>query len=418
MNTSTEELLVFVKGSQVGTLTKHKGSLAVSFAYDDEYAGIPLSLSLPVSNRIYQGGRVKDYLDGLLPDSVYVRESIGRRYGIPQQDSFDLLKHVGLDCPGAVQFCSPENVELLLSRESVYQPMTDEDIEADLARISGPGEPSWQTSGEHWSLGGQQAKLSLARLEGKWYRCEGAAATTHILKPGVKELRHQSLNECFCLALASKCGIDAAEASFEEFGSRSAISVRRFDRTIEGTNVVRSHQEDLCQALGISPALKYSALFGPSAKDILALLGKHANSESNRIVFTAQLFYNYLVGAPDAHAKNYSLLITEDGPYVSPLYDCASAYPYELEGQEWRAAMRIGGTDAFGELKAEDVIEYSKEAKLPAELCMTLLRNIAEAILENCDDVFTQVDRSERGGELKKRMLPRLKEYAEKALRL
>ncbi len=417
MQTTTEELLVLIGGRQIGIATRLQGSQTVSFAYDEGYAGIPLSLSLPVSNRTYKGSIVDNYLAGLLPDDARIRRSIGMRYGIPQNDNFGLLQHIGFDCPGAVQFCTPDSREQLRQRESCYLPLGKKDIEANLKRIASPGDPSWQTKSEHWSLGGQQAKLAIARLENKWYRCEGSAATTHILKPGIKELRDQSLNECICLTLAARCGIDAAEASFEKFGSKTAVSVKRFDRIIEKGRVIRLHQEDLCQALSVSPLLKYSSMGGPTAKDILTLLDKHPNSENNRIVFTAQLFYNYLIGAPDAHAKNYSLLLTEEGPFVSPLYDCASAYPYNLESGKWHTAMRIGDVNTFGELSIEDMKKYSEAAQLPVETCTNIFLNLAQSILDHCDEVFEQFD-NEGVEELKARMLPRMKEYAQKALAL
>lgn len=415
MQNPTEELLVFIKGEQVGALTKEAGT--VSFEYDENYEGIPLSLSLPVSNRVYKGKIVENYLAGLLPDDARVREAIGRRYSVPSTDNFGLLQHIGFDCPGAVQFCVPEEIEQLLQREAFYFLLSEEEVEADLERIAGPGDPSWQTKSERWSLAGQQAKLAMACFEDRWYRCEGSAATTHILKPGIKELRDQSLNECICLTLAAKCGIDAAEASFERFGSKSAISVKRFDRVVERRNVIRLHQEDLCQALSVSPLLKYSSIGGPAVKDILVFLDKHANSENNKIVFTAQLFFNYLIGAPDAHAKNYSFLITKEGPFISPLYDCASAYPYDLESGKWHAAMWIGDTNTFGDLSIEDIKKYAEVARLPIELCTNLFLNLAQSVLDNCEEVFAQISDNDVK-ELKARMLPCVKEYAQKALKI
>lgn len=117
MQNPTEELLVFIKGEQVGALTKEAGT--VSFEYDENYEGIPLSLSLPVSNRVYKGKIVENYLAGLLPDDARVREAIGRRYSVPSTDNFGLLQHIGFDCPGAVQFCVPEEIEQLLQKRSV-----------------------------------------------------------------------------------------------------------------------------------------------------------------------------------------------------------------------------------------------------------------------------------------------------------
>lgn len=57
---------------------------------------------------------------------------------------------------------------------------------------------------------GQQNKFALRKYKNGWFICEGTAATTHILKSGVRELAHQALNEYICMRLAAECGIDTA----------------------------------------------------------------------------------------------------------------------------------------------------------------------------------------------------------------
>ena len=46
----------------------------------------------------------------------------------------------------------------------------------------------WIANNEHWSLDGQQSKFALRHMDGRWYSCEGSAATAHILKSGVRGL--------------------------------------------------------------------------------------------------------------------------------------------------------------------------------------------------------------------------------------
>ena len=54
---------------------------------------------------------------------------------------------------------------------------------------------------------------------------------------------------------------------------------------------------------------------------------------------------NWLLLGSDAHAKNYSLLLSGPQVRMAPLYDVASAFPYpELDLRRVRSAMKIGGT--------------------------------------------------------------------------
>ena len=55
------------------------------------------------------------------------------------------------------------------------------------------------------------------------------------------------------------------------------------------------------------------------------------------------VIFNYLIGNADAHAKNISLLLTQQGPLLAPFYDllCTAIY----DGLTDKLAMKIGGKD-------------------------------------------------------------------------
>jgi serine/threonine-protein kinase HipA len=60
------------------------------------------------------------------------------------------------------------------------------------------------------------------------------------------------------------------------------------------------------------------------------------------LAFLDALLFNLLIGNTDAHGKNYSLLIEEDGGRrLAPLYDLLSARPYWPF--ERKMAMKYGG---------------------------------------------------------------------------
>lgn len=426
-----KELVVLINGQRVGRIGINRIG-AIFFLYDEGYEGVPLSVSMPdvpdlwdaapqilkpgkpssspfLTHDLYKGERiplgeaerpprafreriVRPYLFGLLPDASEQRESLGREFGVKPDDALGLLSHVGLDLPGAVQLCPPNEVERVVSEDWDYEPISDAEIAADLRRITGDHNPSWQMPREHWSLGGNQPKLAYAYLHGSWYRCNGAAATTHIVKPGILSLKHEALNETACLRLANACGIPAVEASYRCFEDVPAIVVSRYDREIDGDRVTRLHQEDLCQALSVMPEKKYASEGGPSAPDVMRLLSQLPFAQDNKIIFTMELFFNLLVMAPDAHAKNYSLVLREDGVHMAPLYDCASGAAYEPnDGKPWRLAMGIGGTTLMDRVDAHKIERYARTVGLDEELCLNLLGNIAIRVLENFDAVFAAI---------------------------
>jgi serine/threonine-protein kinase HipA len=108
--------------------------------------------------------------------------------------------------------------------------------------------------------------------------------------------------------------------------------------------LMRLHQEDFCQALGILPDQKYEKEGGPNLKQCFALL-RHASvlPAADIRALLQWVVFNYLIGNADAHGKNISLLLTEQGPALAPFYDLMSTAVYpDLDA---RLAMRIGGED-------------------------------------------------------------------------
>ena len=59
--------------------------------------------------------------------------------------------------------------------------------------------------------------------------------------------------------------------------------------------------------------------------------------------FADALIWNWIIAGTDAHAKNYSLLISRSQVRLAPLYDVASALPHDMHEKKLRLAMKIGG---------------------------------------------------------------------------
>lgn len=418
---------VLIAGAHAGTLTQvESGSLA--FEYDRAYRGVPLSQSMPLSTRVYRDHVVRPYVWGLLPEDPDALRGIARASGVSSNNPFALLSVIGRDCPGAVQFCVPG---LHPNRGTRLAPITEEQIAARLA-ASRTGGRGWLAENERWSLAGQQSKFALRKDGERWYSCEGDAATTHILKSGVRDLEHQALNEYVCMRLAALCGIRAARVFYRGFegacGIEPAIVIERYDRKLENGEVVRLHQEDFCQALGCLPEKKYAADGGPGVKEIIGVLKRSSQAQINIVEFLQMLFFNYVIAGTDAHAKNYSVMLgLGDVCRLAPLYDEASMAPY-MDERVWehkppKLAMSIGGENRVGCVTMQNMQKMVEQCGLE-ELgitdsgCAVLAIDLANRIPHHLAEVFDELERTEArqaASELRRRMEGRLVRLCEKS---
>lgn len=351
-----------------------------TFTYAQEYLDLPdataLSLSLPMAAGEHPASRIRPYMAGLLPDSEEVRSRWAARFGVNAANHFALLEHVGLDCAGAVQFI-PEGVTA--NDAGPLLPLADADIAGRLAALR-KDDSAWAVPGDRWSLGGAQGKFALARdRTGRWCEPLGRSASTHIFKPGVAGYRAQALNEHVCLTAAAALGLPAVATEYTEFAGEGSLVVARYDRRrrTDGT-VVRVHQEDMCQALAVYPAKKYEASGGPGTARIADLLRRvTAPGRDDVGAFVRAVIFNYLIGAPDAHAKNYSVLVAGRDVRLAPLYDIASGLPYEpqVAGSEiHQSAMSIGGRREFGSVEGRHWDRFAAACRVPVDFVREQVR--------------------------------------------
>lgn len=68
------------------------------------------------------------YLFGLLPDSEDQRKAIAAEFDVRPNNPVALLSHIGLDCPGGVQFYAKEDADAVLHRAGDYRPIDDHEI--------------------------------------------------------------------------------------------------------------------------------------------------------------------------------------------------------------------------------------------------------------------------------------------------
>ena len=296
----------------------------------------PLSLSLPLRPEPHDGPQVRHFLENLLPENPGTLQSLARRWGAEGSDPYSLLARLGRDCAGAVRLL-PEDEDPEQTTPVRGRLLSEAEIAARLHNLARAPLGLGAGEGFRMSLAGMQDKTALLSWGGQWYEPEGTTPTTHLLKPAMggeaQSDLHASLksvqNEYLCMKIAAAFGLDVAEVELASFEDVTVLVVERFDRRWVGrTRLVRTHHEDLCQALGLPPSRKYESDGGPGILRILELLrGSDAAEEDRRDFFAAQVLF-WLLCATDGHAKNYSLHLLEGGRFLlAPFYDILSLQP-------------------------------------------------------------------------------------------
>lgn len=401
-------LAAIVAGRQTGVLSQVGGR--TSFRYLQDYTGTPLSLSMPVTPGPYPSRRASSWIRGLLPDNRSVLAEWGAQLGVNPNNPVALLSRMGRDCPGAVQFCLPEEVDETLAGHGELIPLSADQV-AERVATARQDPAHWTYTGEQWSLAGAQTKFALRQVGGHWFEAHGAEPTTHIVKVGVPGYADHDANEHLCMAAAAKLGLRVAHTDYADFAGERALIVTRFDRMAVGGKVVRIHQEDLCQALGLPPERKYQDTGGPGVAAITDLI-KAASSEASLWRFVEAQVYGYLIGATDGHAKYYAMLLEGDRAELAPLFDVASALPYDPAGDNLSTsvAMSIGGEKRIGRVTEHHWARMANRAGVPPERLLARVRELAHDLPDAFADAIGEMTPTV-SGELERRFTDRLPDH-------
>jgi serine/threonine-protein kinase HipA len=385
----TEELVALLDGRTIGHVRRNKRTGKLSFAYEENWSesedAYPLSLSMPLSSAEYGHAAIETFLWGLLPDNDRVIDSWAKRFQVSARNAFALLSNVGEDCAGAVQFVPQERLEAVLSgAEDRIEWLDDAGIAFRLKRLR-EDHAAWRLPSDsgQFSLAGAQPKTALLLENGKWAIPSGRLPTTHILKPPTGYFDGHAENEHICMSIAGALGMPTASSKVLHFEDEVAISVRRYDRFQSGNRMARVHQEDVCQALGILPVDKYQKDGGPGVINIVELLRENS-SESREDVqtFVDAIAFNWLIAGTDAHAKNYSLLISGGARVrLAPLYDVASLLPYkEFNPHKMKLAMKIGGEYLLENIVGRHWERLAREVRLDFGMVRDRLLTMAKRL--------------------------------------
>lgn len=366
--------------------TRKVGEIDISaegpaFIYDPAWlktrGAFPISVLMPLTAPRVSPDIFLPWAANLLPEASQLR-TVGLRLGAAPEDVIGILAEIGRDTAGALSIAKPGH-----TGSGDWRPIPGEKaLERILDEL--PNKPFLVgDDGVSMSLAGVQTKLGVAiDAEGRLCVPTEGAPSTHILKPDSDKLFGGVQNEALCLRLAKAAGLNAPEVTTGKAGNRTYLLVTRYDRVRQGDRWRRLHQEDFCQALGKPPAAKYesnqSGIPGPTLAQMFALTRRRMRAPDILSLLDYAVF-NVLACNTDAHAKNYSLLISGRGVSLAPIYDimCAAAWSNVTRNM----AQKIAGKSRGEHLKRRHWQRFAADTGLNASRTVARVEALAKTVL-------------------------------------
>ena len=379
---------VWWDGRIVGLLTQDRfGELGFGYTSDwiNDVNALPLSASLPKRAEPFTRRECRPFFGGLLPEESQ-RDAAAQALGVSRGNDFALLDRLGGDVAGALQLLPTGEAPTISSSDQRPTALDD----AGLIRILDalPVRPLLAgEEGLRLSLAGAQSKVPVVLVDGAVALPAPGQPTTHILKPPISRFRATTENEAFVMRLAAAIGLDVAPVEPRVVRDRTFLLVERYDRAIhDDGHVRRIHQEDFCQALGVPPETKYASEGGPTLKDCFALLRRVAARPAVDVLkLLDAVIFNVIAGNADAHGKNFSILYSDEGPRLAPLYDLLATVAYRDLSPKF--AMKIGQRATLAELDARGWTAFATDASLGLPVVRRRVAEIGDAVIAHANEV-------------------------------
>ncbi len=374
----SEELQVWYGDERVGRLRRAGDGMVFDYAAGWLAAGaaFALSQSIPLGPGAHSGPAVQNFFANLLPEGA-LRQSLARRLGLSPDNDFALLAALGADCAGALQILpAGEQPQIANGAAQALSAAEWRRLLADPPVLAGLAEGGRL----RLSLAGAQDKLPVVLLDGAPALPAPGAASSHLVKFANRDYAQLPANEVYCSRLARAAGLEAVAAELIRLGGQEVCLTRRYDRHVRAGRVERRHQEDFCQALGVSHRRKYEQEGGPGFADCFRLLERvSAEPLSDVEQLLRWLIFNLLLGNADGHAKNLSLLHSTAGGWrLAPCYDlvCTAAYPR----LDRRAAMAVGGQADPGQVGRRHWERLAERVGVGRAFLLGEVRSLAERL--------------------------------------
>lgn len=311
----------------------------------------PLSPALPLVRPAadYASASIKRFIEHLLPEGRALDVAIAYN-GLARTNVFGLIWALGAETAGALRFAG-DAAAAQPAGEPTWREIPLQELDRRIAEREHMPLTVWDGK-VRMSVAGLQDKL-LVYLDraladgGRLFLVDvPRLASTHILKPdtGNPNTPHLAVNEHFCMSLARRMGLPAAEVDLLRT-PRPVLVVRRFDRELQPgcgeLRVRRRHIIDACQACDLPVAYKYERNLGsaPAVRHIrdgmsferlFRCADLTANKAAARLALLRWALFQFLIGNSDAHGKNFSFFVRPGGLLEpTPWYDLVSVLQYD-----------------------------------------------------------------------------------------
>ena len=385
------KLIVCYQKMVVGHLIFNKEE-RLSFQYDKTWLAFkdrfPLSLALPLEEKIHGHLETKSFFENLLPEGE-IKDLLEAHGKSSIKSEFGFLQEFGGDCAGALKVL-PEKVKIRktkiprkeLKLNVIYKYLNEKKSLTDVIL---------NIEGGKFSLAGAQDKFAVVFEKNKIFLPLDGSPTTHIIKPHVRyfsSTHDTPYNEYLCMKLAGAVGLNVPKVDIIE-GEHPLFIVERFDRIITKTGISRIHQQDFCQAQGLTSLKKYESDGGPTFADNYNLVKAYSLApipDLNQLL--KWLIYNLVIGNNDSHSKNLAFLQTGDGFRIAPFYDLLSTSIYKEIGQNF--AFKIGGQNLWFKLNKRLFDKLSSELKLRDDVIPRLALKVLNDIEKHTPKLFEE----------------------------
>lgn len=375
-------LAVMLGSIQIGILEQFEEERQ-RFSFSDQYVASLLE-SRPVLGQIFEDRFPNSIsVDGpicwfthLLPQGAMLRWR-ARLLGIDQDDTFEFLKYLGEDLPGAVTLV-PCDSPLRTRNSSPQRP------------------PQQQDDGEtrfRFSLAGAQWKLS-AQSSGRGLTTRATFGGTALIAkfhspeyPGLPECEFATMTWAQATGLHTPDFSLRKVSDFDQIpeemntGDGSVFVIDRFDRTLNG----RIHMEDFGQILDRPPG---DSQYQGSYEELGSVLRWIAPASAAE--FLRSVVFHVIAGNGDAHLKNFSVIYPDSrNAELSPAYDIVSTVLYLPPGRE-ALALRLDGQMKFEAVSLDSFSGLIKCLGIELPAGKSIVCEFVEAALNAWNDANIQ----------------------------
>ena len=264
------------------------------------------------------------------------------------------------------------------------------------------------------SIAGYQDKLTVYLDKeidqgGRIYLPSPPLASTHILKPESIQASMPYLvaNEHYCMKLALRMGFPVAEVSILR-SPRPILVVKRFDREViatdRGNTLTRLHIIDACQVSDLPVSFKYERNLGSSEQvkniregmsfeKLFARVDQTIDKASAKMILLRWSLFQFLIGNCDAHGKNFSFFVKQEGLVPAPWYDLVSVVQYPAISHE--LAMAFGDVFQLEDIKGYALADFAKRCGIARSLLKREAIKIANNALKYAKELALEPEYTE-----------------------